>query len=35
MWKFEDEKEGIVITGTRQQLKEQLNIFMVGISGED
>lgn len=35
MWHFKDEKEGIEIVGTRQDIKEQLNIFMVGFEDEN
>lgn len=35
MWHFFDKKEGIEIVGTRQDIKEQLNIFMVGFEDEN
>lgn len=35
MWHFKDKENGIEITGTRQQLKEQLNIFIVGFGDGD
>ena len=35
MWHFIDKENGIEISGTRQQLKEQLNIFMVGFGEGD
>lgn len=35
MWKFEDEKEGIVITGTRAQIVKALNIQTVYFEDRD
>lgn len=35
MWHFVDKENGIDITGTRQELKEQLNIFTIEIDGSE
>lgn len=35
MWHFFDKENNTEIVGTRQELKEQLNIFMVGFGEGD
>ena len=35
MWHFFDKENNTEIVGTRQQLKEQLNIFIVGFGDGD
>lgn len=35
MWKFEDKKEGIVITGTREEIVKALNIHTVYFEDRD
>ena len=35
MWYYKNEAEGIEIIGSRQEIKEQLNIFVVGFGDGD